>query len=118
MVDNVGRRPDVRIVAVLADVAGLNMRWSFAGGVRSIVAVDTAIRNIRVIEIRREPAHGRVTVIAILTTGNMRWMFARRGAAIVAGAAGADHLHVINSKCGRPDVGVVAVLANVSGQNV
>ena len=118
MVDNVGRRPDVRIVAVLADVAGFNMRWSFAGGVCSIVAIDTAVRNIRVIEIRREPAHGRVTVIAILTTGNMRWMFARRGAAIVAGAAGADHLHVINSKCGCPYVGVVAVFANLSGEDV
>ena len=52
MVDGADRYPDVGGVAVLADVACLNVCEILARGICAVVAVDTVIGDVRVIEIR------------------------------------------------------------------
>ena len=46
-------RPDIGAVAVLADVGCLWVQWTLADCVRSVVAADTIIDNVYVVEIRR-----------------------------------------------------------------
>ena len=59
-----------------------------------------------------------MAIIAGIAARDMRWMFTGRNDAIVAAVAGADNLCVVNGKDGRKDVGVVAVLANITGLDV
>ena len=53
MVDSTDRRPDVGRVAVLADIAGLNVCGILACRVVTVVAANAVIRDIGVIEVRR-----------------------------------------------------------------
>jgi len=53
MVDRVSRGPDVRRVAVFADVAGLDVIWRLAGRVRAVMAAKAVASDVDVIEIRR-----------------------------------------------------------------
>lgn len=47
------RRPYIRVVAVFADIARLNVGEIFACGICAVMAVNAVVRNLRVIEIRR-----------------------------------------------------------------
>ncbi len=51
MINGEGRGEDIRVVAVLADITGLNMSDIFTRRVHAIVAVDTIARDIQVIEV-------------------------------------------------------------------
>lgn len=51
VIDGIGGRKYVGVVAVLTYAAGLNMRGVFAGGIDTVVAVNAIIRDSRVIEI-------------------------------------------------------------------
>ena len=53
MVDGADRCPDVGGVAVLADIARLDVCGIFACRIVTVVAVNAVIRDIYVIEIRR-----------------------------------------------------------------
>ena len=53
MVDGADRYPDVGGVAVLADVACLNVCEILARGICAVVAVNAVIRDTYVIEVRR-----------------------------------------------------------------
>lgn len=55
MINGVRRHPDIGIMAILADVAGLNMGWCLAGCVSAIVAGDAIGSNIRMVEVGRQP---------------------------------------------------------------
>jgi len=77
MVDRISRREDHTVMTVLADIACLNMRWMLADGVGAVMAAEAFTSDIEVIEVRRNPAIGRVAFVAGVTTGNMCWMFAR-----------------------------------------
>ncbi len=57
MIDSVGRREDVGVVAVLADIRRLNVRWALADGVNAVVTTGTIIKDIQMIEIRRSPGN-------------------------------------------------------------
>lgn len=59
-----------------------------------------------------------MTVVAIITAGDMCWILACRNDAVVARAASADDLGVVHCVSRNPDIGVMAVLANFSCQNV
>ena len=58
VVDRVNRYPDVRGMAVFANIGRLNMRQVLARSVGAVMAAGTVARNIYVIEIRRQPADG------------------------------------------------------------
>ncbi len=115
MVHRVRGRPHIAVVAVFTDVAGLNVSQVLASRFHAIVATYAVTRDAHVIEIRRSPARCRVTVITRIATGDMRWVLAGCRDAVMARAAGADHLGVVNGKRGRKNIGVVAVLADITG---
>lgn len=46
------RRPNIRAVAILADVSCRRVSWAFAGRVGAIVTTDTVARDTCVVEIR------------------------------------------------------------------
>ena len=49
-------RKHIGVVAIFANVAGLNVGWSFAGRVYAVMAIKTVAGNVDVIEIRWQPA--------------------------------------------------------------
>ena len=49
-------RPDICAVAIFADVGRLRVQWTLADCVCSIMAADTVVNNVHVVEICRKPA--------------------------------------------------------------
>ena len=85
MIDHVDRREQNTVVAVLADVGGLDMRGVLADRLSAVMAAYAITRDIDVIEIGRQPTVRRMTIIAGIPAGNMRRVFARGNCAIVTG---------------------------------
>jgi len=48
---------DVGVMAVLADIAGRDVREVFTRCVNTVVAVDTIARNVQVIKVGRQPRY-------------------------------------------------------------
>lgn len=115
MINSVCRREQDRVMAVLANVAGQNMIEVFADCIGTVVATKAISRNTGVIEIRRQPGHGRMAIVAIVATGNVGRVLAGSDCAVVTRATSANDLRVVNAVCGCPDRGIVAILANVAG---
>lgn len=90
----------------------------FAGCIRAVVATTAIGRDVRVVEVRRNPAKRGVTTIAIIATGNMRGVFTNREYIVMTRFAGADDLRVIHPLYGLPHCRDVAVFAHVGGLNV
>lgn len=118
MIDKVGRRERVGVMAVLTDDSGLNVAWVFAGRICAVVAVCTATENICVTEIRRKPAGSCMAVVTVCTAWNVSRVFANGCDTVMTGTAFSQDLHMVDSKRGRPDIGVMAVFANVGCQNM
>lgn len=118
VVDGVDRRKHARIVAILANVSGLNVRRAFAYGVCTVVTGAAIVGNIRVIEVGGQPADGRMAVVAVCTSGQVSRMLAFRSDTVMTGAARAQDLRVIHRECRYPHIRIVAVLANVGRQDV
>ena len=76
MVDAKHGRKYVGVMAVLANVAGLNMRKVLADGIHAVMAVNAATGDIQMIEIRWEPCHRRMTVVTGFAAGDMRRVLA------------------------------------------
>lgn len=87
VIDGSDRRPYRGVVAILADVRCLHVHWPLAGCVGTVMAAETIIRDVRVIEIRWRPGDSSMAIIAIVPAGNMRRMLARRGYTVVTRAA-------------------------------
>ncbi len=115
MVDREYGRPDVRGVAVFADVAGLDVRRSFAGGLRAIVAAKAVAGDVNVVEVGRRPADRRMAVVAVVAAGDVGRVFAGRCDAVMTGTAGADYLRMVDRIRRRPHIAVMAVFADVAG---
>lgn len=112
MVDNVCRREDDVVVAVLADIRGLDMRRVFTDRVAAVMATETVIHDIRVIECCRYPPDGCMAIVAVISTRDMRWGFPRRNRTVVASRAGTHHLGVVYDINRCENNIVVAVLAD------
>lgn len=113
MINSHYRREDVRRVAVLANIRGLDVGGVFAGCVGSVVAADTIACNVHVIEIRRQPGDGAVAVVTIVATRNMGLVLAGRRHAIVATATVPKYLRVVDREYRRENAGRMAVFAHV-----
>ena len=85
-------------MAVLANIAGLNVRQMLAGGLGAVVAAGA--------------------VVAVVAARDVRRMFARRGDAVVAGATGSENLRVVY--CGNRLEGdrAMAILADIGRLDV
>jgi len=71
-------------VAVLADIAGLNMGLALAGCLDTVVAAEAVATDVYVIKIGGQPGRGRVAVIAGIAAGDVVRVFAGCGEAVVA----------------------------------
>jgi len=106
--------PDIGIVAVFANFRCQNVRRVLAGCFNAVVAACAIAGDTYVIEIRGQPAGGRMTVITIVTARDMRWMLACRCGAVVARAASAQDLRMVDGIGRRKYVRVVTILTNVA----
>ena len=118
MVHRRHRGPYVGAVTVLANVGRLYVCGALAGRIGAVVAAETIVDDIDVVEIRRSPRDSCVAVIAVVATCDMRRVFAGRSHAVVARATGAEDLRMVNREDGLPDVGAMAVFTDVARLDV
>ena len=112
------RRPDICAVAVFADVGRLRVQWTLAGRVCSVMAADTIVDNVCVVEIRWQPGDSSVAVIAVNTTGDMRWVLANGNHTVMTRATSPNNLSVVDSKGRDPGVWCMAIFADDTGKNM
>ena len=112
------RRPNRCAVAILADVSCLDVRRSLTDGIRAVVATNTVIHDVDVVEVGGQPRDCRVAVIAVNATRDMRWVFAGCYCAVMTGAAGANDLGVVDEVGRYPDVRGMAVFAHIGRLDV
>jgi len=86
-------------MTVLADVCRQRVRRRFAYGCDIVVAVDTAARDVVVVEVRGRKCDRRVAVVTSVTAWNVVRVLADGRETVMAGATSAQHLKVID--CGR-----------------
>jgi len=84
MIDRVNRHPDVRCMAVLADIGRLNVCEVLACSVNTIMAAGAISRDVYVIEVGWQPGDRRVTIITIGAAGHMRRILSARYCAVMA----------------------------------
>ena len=87
--------------------------WAFTRCIDAVVATETVVSDIGVIEVCRCPGHGRVAIVAVIAARDMPRVLAVRDRAVVAGDAGTEYLCVIDSIGGLPEDIVVAVFTHV-----
>lgn len=77
-------RKHIGVVAIFANVAGLNVGGGLARCVYAVMAIKTVARNVDVIEIRWQPADCGMAVVTVVATVDVRRCFTSRDYAIVA----------------------------------
>ena len=112
MVDSIRRREDNVVVAVLADICGLDVGRVFTDRLATVMATETVVHNVCVIECCRYPPDRCMTIVAIISTGDMRRRFPRRNRAVVAGRAGTHDLGMVDNIGRCEENVVVAVLTD------
>jgi hypothetical protein len=111
-------QPTNRVMAILTDVSGLYVGRILAGRVRAVVAARAITGDVDMIEVRGDPTGGRVTIVAIVAADDVIGIFASRDYPVMTGAAGADHITVIDRKCGGESVCRMTVFTNICRENV
>ena len=104
VVDSKGRRPHIRIVAILTDIGCQNMCCALTRCFDTVVTTYAVTRDIKVIEIRGQPGDRGMTIITIVAARNVCRILAGRGNSVMTGAARSQDLSVIDSKHWHPDV--------------
>ncbi len=84
VVDRKSRNPNVRVMAILTNVARLNMRQILARRLNTVVAAGAVASDSDVIEVSGQPAGRRMAVIAVITGRDVRQMFTGRGRSVMA----------------------------------
>ena len=118
MVNGKNGRKHVGVMAILADVARLDVRRILAGCLDAVVAINAVTRNVPVVEIRRDPTRRCVAVVAGFAARNVVRCLSGRSEAVVAGATGSGYLSMVDHVDGRKCICVVAILAYVGSCNV
>lgn len=118
VVDRKSRNPRVWCMAIFADNAGKNVVRILARRIGTVVAARAVACDVDVVKVRRQPACCRMAVAAVVAAGDMRWGFSCCDDTVVAGAASTYYLCVVYRVSGYPDIGVMAVFADIGCQNV
>ena len=113
VIDDVDRLPHNVVVAVLTDIGRIAMCRVLTGCIGAVVAAEAVVRDVRVIEVSRDPRGRRVAVVAIVTARYVRRVLAGRDRTVMAGEASTDNLCMVHDVRGRPGNVVVAILAQV-----
>lgn len=109
------RNPDVRPVAILTDVAGVDMSNVLAGRIAAVVATAAATRDVGMIESCRSPGDACMAVIAIVSAFDMCWILTGGHNAVMTGLACAKYLRVIDRQCRHKGIGCMTVFTDVAG---
>lgn len=91
-------------MAVLADVACVDVTGILARVVDAVVAREAIPRDVGVVEHSRDPQCAVVAIVALIAGDDMPRRLARPGCAVVAGSAAAGHgsvVHVVDGAPGR-----------------
>lgn len=115
MIDSHSRYKPNDTMAIFANRGGLNMCCVLAGRVRTVVAACTISRNVDVVEVRWNPARGRVTIVTGIATRNMRRRFAGRNIAVVTGLAGTNDLCMVHHDRWCPKIHAMAIFTHKCG---
>ena len=118
VIDGVCWRKTDRIVAVLANIGGLNMRGVLARRIGTVVTAHAIAGDIHMIEVGGRPSCGRMAVVAVDAANDMVGVLAGGDNAVMAGAASTQHGTVINGEYRGESVSRMTVLAGVGRQDV
>ncbi len=118
MIDPVRWREDNVVVASLAKIGRLDMRRVFSDCCGAVMAAETVISNVHVIEVGWHPPGRCVAIVTGVRAGDMRRVFTWRDRTVVAGITGADDLRVIDRVRRYKLRRVVAVFAGICRLNV
>ena len=113
VVHRVSRYPNIRVVAVFANIRCLNVRQVLAGRLNAIVATRAIAGDAYVIEIRGQPADSRMAIVTIVAARDMCWMFAGCCSSVVARTASTQDLGVVDGIGRREYIRVVTIPTNV-----
>lgn len=113
VINDIGRCECHVVVAVLADVSGVDMRGVLADRIGAVMAAHTVVGDVDVIEVCRDPSVRRVAVVAVVAACDMCRVLALGGHAVMTREACADDLGVVDGIGRRKRHHVVAILANV-----
>ena len=112
------RAPQVGGMAVLTDVVGSDVIHRLTRGIHAVVARRAVVNDAGVIESRRRPGQSRVAAVALLHGLHVANVFTCRSSTVMARRAGALDMSVIHHQHRAPDVGGMAVFADVVGIDV
>lgn len=101
-------------------IAGGNVGTTFAAGIDAIMATETIIDNIDMINGCRYPCGSRVTGAAIFRGGYVVHGLARGPEAIMAKLTGAQHLRMIHRRYRRPGLraGLMTGITHIGGRQM
>ena len=83
-------------MAIFADVRRSDMPVVFPGSIQTVVAGETATRNVGMIKYSRQPLRTIMAVVAIVATDDMSGRLALSRGAVVAGSATTGYGHMIH----------------------
>lgn len=83
-------------MAIFADVCRIDMPVVFPGSVQTVVAGETAARNVGMIKYSRQPLRAVVAVVAIVATDDMSGRLALGSGAVMAGSTTTGYGHMIH----------------------
>lgn len=115
VVDRESGRPDIRVMAVLADIAGLDVSRALTGRLDAVVTAHAVARDIDMVEVGRRPAGRRVAIVAVVAARNVCRVFANCRNAIMTGTAGAEYLGVVHRESRLEADGIVTVFTHIGG---
>ena len=96
VIDQVCRSPDINAVAILTNSRCLNVHRILASRVDTVMAAGAVTADIDVIEISRQPGHGRMAVVTIVAAGEMVEVLTGCRDAIVTGSTTTKYLRMID----------------------
>jgi len=106
-------------MTVFTDIGRTDVIKRLASGGDAIMAVTASLGgDVLMIKVRRQPAVTAMTIITLRRGRQMIQVLAHGGDAIVTTVTGAQHLEMIDRNYRIPQVGAVAVFADVSGADV
>lgn len=105
-------------MAVLADIARVHVIRALTRRIDTVVAGETAARNISVIKNGRHPGPGLVTVVALITRVYVVGCLSDCLHTVVAGNTASGHGGMVHESNRAPGRGCVTVAAEFRGLNV
>jgi len=96
--------PNRGVMAILANIGRQHVGRSLANSIGTVVAANTVVHDVDVVEVGGQPGNGGMAVIAIIAAGDVGRVFSGRYDAVMTRAAGTNDLCVVDRVSRSPDV--------------